>query len=187
MIRLWNNFLGYIKISYPRIPWILLFACILLVVFELLQRTGCLRFNVGNKCSLWSKIALSLTISFIFVLTLFGRTPGDYSYSLIPFASYRRVVDENNLELLLEIIMNIATYIPIGFLLPCCFRYFEKPWRVLVVAIIFALGIELIQGFAKIGHFEIDDVINNILGAGLGLIIFIIVTKTQQRAKGESL
>ena len=187
MIHLWNTFLGYIQISYPRIPWILFFACVLLVVFEVLHRASCLRFKGDCKKSIWLKIPLSLTLSFIFVLTLFGRTPGDYSYSLIPFSSYCRVIDERNVELLLEIIMNIAVYIPIGFLLPCCFQCFAKLWRVLVVAAIFALGIELVQALAEIGHFEIDDVINNVLGAGLGLIIFIIVTKTQQRAKGESL
>ena len=177
MIQLWNTFLGYIEISYPRIPWILLFACIILVAFEVLQKVGCLKFKVNNKCSLWSKIALSLTLSFIFVLTLFGRTPGDFGYSLIPFASYRRALDENNAELVLEIIMNIAIYIPIGLLLPCCFKCFEKPWRVLVVATIFALGIELIQAFANIGHFEIDDIINNILGAGLGVAFFSAVKR----------
>ena len=175
MIHLWNTFLGYIQISYPRIPWILLFACAFFILFALLQRNN-------DKKRICSKAVLSLCCSFIFVLTLFNRAQGDYGFSLVPFASYRTTLAENGVEILLQSLMNIATYIPLGFWLPCCFPYFEKSRRVLVAVLICSVSIELIQGFAKIGYMEIDDTLNNVAGAIIGLLLYRLFVKIKSKS-----
>lgn len=179
MLDLWNMFLGYITISYQRIPWILLFACPFYILFELLQRKKLIEFKQNGKINVMLKIVWGLLCSFIFVLTLFNRTRGYHDFSLIPFESYCIALGENNTEILLQNIMNIAVYIPVGFLLPYCFRYFEKTRRVLVATIICSVSIELIQGFAGIGYLEIDDTVNNVFGAVLGLVLYKVVEKVK--------
>lgn len=183
IINLWNTFLGYIRISYPRIPWILLFACTFFVLFELLQRKGFLQFKQDDKCRLLFKGALSFLYSFFFVLTLFNRPQGNHGFSLIPFESYRIALGENNVEILLQNLMNIAMYIPFGFLLPCCFRYFERAGRVLAATIICSVSIELIQGLAQIGYLEVDDIISNFFGAVLGVLLYKLVVKIKEMVK----
>lgn len=182
MIHLWNTLLGYIQINYWRIPWILLFACALIAVFEVLQRIGCLKFKGERRKSILLEIALALTFSFVFVLTIFNRSQGNREFSLIPFASYRTALVENDAEILLQNIMNIATYIPFGFLLPCCFRYLEKARRVLAAIIICSVCIELIQGIAQIGYLEIDDILNNTFGAIIGLLLYRLFVKIKSKS-----
>jgi len=174
ILNLWNTFLGYIQISYPRIPWILLFACVFFILFALLQRNN-------DKKRICFKVVLSLCCAFIFVLTLFNRSQDNYGFSLIPFASYRTALVENDAEILLQNLMNIATYIPFGFLLPCCFRYFEKARRVLAAIIICSICIELIQGIAQIGCLEIDDILNNTFGAIIGLVLYRLFIKIKSK------
>ena len=172
MLNLWNTFLGYIRISYSRIPWILLFACLFCALFGVLSQKMHMEFKQNRKNTICLLVILSLNCAFIFVMTLFNRLQDNYGFSLIPFESYRAALSENNVEILLQNIINIAMYIPIGFLLPCCFRYFEKARRVLAATIICSVGIELIQWGAKIGYLEVDDVLNNIFGAVLGVLVY---------------
>lgn len=72
---------------------------------------------------------------------------------------------------LVQNIVNVAMYIPVGILLPLCFRYFEKVWRVIVVAAVCSVGIEVAQGELQIGYAEVNAVLNNVIGA---LLIFIM-------------
>ena len=52
------------------------------------------------------------------------------------------------------------------------FRYLEKTRWVLVGTFICSVGIELNQGFAKIGYFEVDDILNNVLGTLFGEMVY---------------
>ena len=66
--------------------------------------------------------------------------------------------------------MNVVMFVPIGLLLPCCFRKFEKNKRIFLTALICSSGIELLQGIFKIGMLETDDVLGNVLGAEIGFL-----------------
>jgi glycopeptide antibiotics resistance protein len=60
-------------------------------------------------------------------------------------------------------INNILVFIPFGALFP------GKRWRALLLtAVLFSVGIEVIQYAFNLGWCEIDDVICNVLGASIG-------------------
>ena len=60
-------------------------------------------------------------------------------------------------------INNILVFIPFGALFP------GKRWRALLLtAVLFSVGIEVIQYVFNLGWCEIDDVICNVLGAAIG-------------------
>ena len=127
---------------------------------------------------------LSLNCSFIFVMTLFRRSGGvDFDFRAKPFESYYIAFAEGGIEVLLQIIINIAMFIPIGFLLPCCFKLYEKYRYVLITAVIASLSIELLQLIFRIGLFETDDVINNVFGAMIGLGIYVVAKKVKNHEK----
>lgn len=73
-----------------------------------------------------------------------------------------------------QILLNIAMFIPIGFLLAL-----KKGWKSIPVALGISLIIELTQLMSRRGLFEFDDVIHNTLGAllGCGLLSFIKMIK----------
>ena len=88
-----------------------------------------------------------------------------------------------NIESLLQIIMNIVMFVPVGLFLPCCFQKFEKNRFVLLGALILSGTIELIQGITKIGMFEFDDILGNVLGAEIGFGIYWILSRSFRKVK----
>ena len=130
-----------------------------------------------KKKSVFFRSMLSIACSFIFVMTLFGRVKGNHGITVKPFESYLHAFSSNNAEQQLQIIMNIVMYIPFGILLPYCFRNLEKCRRVIFIALICSISIEMIQRLFCIGLFEVDDIINNVLGATIGVFIYKLTIK----------
>lgn len=184
MKELYSNFRGYLYLNLPRIKWVLVFGMLFFVVFCILQikayRIQCYKMVRTMLCG----YVLTLNCAFIFVMTLFGRAMGEnYRFALRPFRSYYLAFVENDIEILLQILVNIAMYIPIGFLLPCCFKMFEKCRHVVFVVLIMSLCIELIQGVFRLGLFETDDIMNNMLGMTVGIGIYKLCKFTKERVR----
>ena len=62
---------------------------------------------------------------------------------------------------------NILLFVPFGAIL---YRL-RKHAKVLLVAVAVSVGIEVVQYFMGIGLCELDDVVSNCLGAGMGMLI----------------
>lgn len=181
MSEILKSIQGYLQINIPNIRWIFVFGIIFAALFYLLQVKGHGKQIKSRVASILCWGILSLNCSFIYIMTLSRRRIGEtYRIDLKPFDSYYVAFTEGNMEILLQILMNIAMYIPLGFLLPCCFRLFEKYRYVILVAFCGSLAIELIQLIFKLGLFEVDDVINNTLGAVIGIGLFIIFRRIKR-------
>ena len=103
-------------------------------------------------------------ILFILMETIIGRKTGVGRVELVPFWSY------SHPELRMEIILNSALFMPLGFLLYLCFG--EKlGLRVVIAGFLLSALIELIQLTFKIGVFEFDDMIGNTVGCLIGAVI----------------
>ena len=63
---------------------------------------------------------------------------------------------------------NIIMFIPLGFLLPRVFPKCTSLPRVLLATAAIITAVELIQLFTLVGTCDIDDLILNVLGSGLG-------------------
>ena len=68
-----------------------------------------------------------------------------------------------------EVIMNVVVFVPIGFALGLAFRKL-KGWQAVLVGMGISVGIELLQWFFRKGFADVDDVIHNVLGCGLGYL-----------------
>ncbi len=178
MSELYSNFQGYFKLNIPQIKWVLLFGVVFMILFYVLSRKGYTKHDARPIAIIVSGILLSLSCSFIFVMTLFRRSIGtEFNFRVMPFESYYIAFAEGGIEVLLQIIINIAMFVPIGFLLPCCFKLYEKYRYVLITVVIVSVSIELLQLIFKIGLFETDDVINNVFGAMIGFGVYILAKK----------
>lgn len=186
MIRLYRNFQAYLQLNLPRIKYVLIFGILFLGLYQCAQKNGYTKKckNIGMR--IIRDGLLSLSCAFIFVMTLFGRTIGqERNFEFIPFKSYSNIWVGGNMEILLQILMNIVMYIPLGFLLPCSFKLFEKYRYIILVTVISSVSIELIQAIFKIGLFEVDDIINNTLGAFIGMVIYAVFSKLKKRRIGN--
>lgn len=173
-------------------------------VYEGLMSVFCMGLVVfiawkGLKTGLRYSAAL-LLIEYIFLLfcsTVIFRTTGETrQYDFHPFWSYSRP------ELLVENIMNVVVFIPIGMILGSWFMVHGSWLRVkgsstseatksmtwLMVTVIgcsISISIEAMQFFFHRGFAETDDVMHNTLGCILGYSLWLMVHGSWLRVKGE--
>ena len=112
-------------------------------------------------------IILALVISFTLILrlTILSRLGNYTRHFCPPFSSYKAVFGGSS-KALLEIVGNIVLFIPIGIIFSLIFRWNTK--RSLLFGFVLSLIIESCQWFFWLGSFEIDDLIHNMVGAGIG-------------------
>lgn len=143
------------------------------MMFLVLVKTGYTKYSEKPVSAIISGLFLSFSIAVVIVMTIYGRTPGDkFAFRFLPFDSYIEVFVSGNVEVLLQIIMNVVMFVPVGLFLPCCFKAFEKNRTVFLSTLAASVGIELIQGIARLGMFELDDILGNVLGAEIGYWIW---------------
>jgi len=114
--------------------------------------------------------------------TVFGReTYSEYKYKEFPFWSYLAIYDGKTV-LIKEDLLNVALFLPIGFLL--FFSITRKSWR---IATLSGLGlsvcIELMQLIGKRGTCEFDDVFHNTIGCVIGYYVAWAVMMLYNRVK----
>ena len=172
MNRIWNSFLSYVEISTPDIAWVFVFTVVFYFAFW---------FITKKECNSFFRLMLSFACSLIFIMTLFGRTQGEFEEPHFFFESYRSAFALRTPGQILQLALNVILYIPLGMFLPCCFRLFEKVRYTVLTAFLCSVCIETIQGLFRIGLFEVDDILNNTLGALIGVILYQLVVKVKER------
>ena len=97
---------------------------------------------------------------------------------LIPFHSYREVVNGGNPEILRSNFMNVILFYPAGLLAASLLPRKWSGWLRVVLLILllvgFSAGIEYYQYSYQMGLTEIDDVIHNSMGALIGCVCSLI-------------
>lgn len=185
MYALISNFFGYLQLYTSRIIPILMLGGIVECLFLFLIYKGYIQYKQKSFTGIITGTLLSMSIALIIVMTLYGRRMGmESEWRVVPFTSYIEVFREGNIEVLLQIIMNIVMFVPVGILLPCCFQWFEKNKRVFFFAILFSGIIECTQGIFKMGMFEADDILGNAFGVELGFFLFCLMRKIYRKFVG---
>ena len=88
--------------------------------------------------------------------------------NLILFSSYREAWANLNISTVLFLVLNILMTIPLGLLLPLLDKRFENLKYFLSTTFLIILGIETLQFILKRGIFDVDDILNNLVGALIG-------------------
>ena len=130
----------------------------------------------------------------IIYLTFISREPMPiHHYSINPFGAARRglefggglisgllhgTVKITNWAELRNIILNILLFIPFGYLLPSLFPRLRW-WQVVLLGLAFSLCIELLQQITKLGYADVDDLINNTLGAAICWLCYKLILKDE--------
>ena len=119
--------------------------------------------------------------------TLIGRTVSEEIKAHFDlFWSYREAfswtaegLEVSKPTMLVQIILNVLLYIPLGYLLSFIWgeRFYDAGrwrglWRTVQVGFLCSLLTELTQLVFRLGLFEFDDMLHNTLGAALGYILY---------------
>ena len=132
----------------------------------------------GKKEGIRFAVAFLLTeyVALLLYFTVFiRRSTGVYEYMLMPFWSYRAMLQSTRV-LAQEALMNVAVFIPVGFLAGLMQK--RATWSITaLVGVCISVSVELLQLVLKRGCCETDDVINNTFGCMVGYFILVQIKR----------
>lgn len=154
-----------------------LFVCI--AAFAVLYYFLTYRKKV-KQIKLIGALCAAASCALFLYLAVFSRSPYETGTELVPFWSYvAGVKNYYALDVLLQIVENIAVFIPIGFLLPFLFGKRANKKSVVGFAFLLSAFAEISQLLFSLGVFETDDLFNNTLGAVVGYGLYCSMTSAQ--------
>lgn len=136
-------------------------------------------------------VYLAVLCYFLFIAERMGRTYSErvYHYNLMPlkeiirFWTYRHTL--GFWSVMLNLVGNVAAFIPFGMFLPRLFRPCRRFVVTVVLAFEFSLCVEILQLVWKVGSFDVDDILLNTLGGVLGFFMYRIFVWVKGRAQRQ--
>lgn len=127
MNELWANFLGYLSLYRSYIIPVFVLGIFLTAIVWVLMKKRSTKYTENPFRTLFCSCVLSLSVAVIIIMTLYGRTQGtEFAFRLRLFGSYIEAFGNKNIEILLQIIMNIVMFVPVGLFCPVAFRSLRK-------------------------------------------------------------
>lgn len=169
--------------TIPRMFYVgqLLLLCIGSIAFIIVNRGRAVRNTI--------RLLLFEYVLFIYGVTVFFRKGGSTeSYMLTPFGSYVKMFQGKASDMLFDILVNVALFMPVGFLwgAQSSLNPSKRQWFiVLLLGIGLSTGIELLQLFLNKGCAELDDIIHNTLGCILGFALWLGVARMCKKEAGS--
>lgn len=117
---------------------------------------------------------------FLFFSEEMGRTYSErtYHYNLVPFKEIGRFIRYHRTlgtgTVLLNIVGNVAAFVPFGIFLPVFSARCRKVWFTVFYSFELSLLVELLQLVTKVGSFDVDDLILNTVGGLAGFLIYLL-------------
>ncbi|PLT29587.1 VanZ family protein [Peribacillus deserti] len=125
-----------------------------------------------------SIISILYFVVLFYLLFLSGyrqSVQGTLDYNLVPFRSISRdfnAIDSIHIGLLTNnLVGNILAFIPFGFLAPLLWRKIHNWVRLFLFSFLITFLIEVLQLLFRIGSFDVDDMILNVLGSLFGFFL----------------
>lgn len=133
--------------------------------------------NKGNGMKTFVKVTFVIYLLAVFYITFLSRESSEIRKNLHLFESYINFFIYENDFYLEMIVKNIIMTIPFGIYLPLLFKSFRSGVKVTLAGFLYSLSIELSQYVTGRGLFELDDLFNNTIGAAIGYLLYLIMTK----------
>lgn len=175
-----------------------LYRDIPMAIYEGLLSVLCLGVVIVIACyglkRSWRKIVGQILVGYVFLIycsTVFFRTAADGNrHEFRPFWSYE-AIENGRSELLVENIMNVVVFVPVGILLGLMvngtrFTLMSELLMALMVGMGISLSIEAMQYFFQRGFAETDDVMHNTLGCVIGYGIYMMVASARKALSSKS-
>ena len=120
----------------------------------------------------WKRILLFMAfigyLACVFFVTNFRASRISREVNLHLFRAWREALNNFSQQLWLNVLLNIAMFLPFGFLLPLLGRKFRR-WNVTIpLGFLTSMVIEVLQFLFARGVFDVDDLFCNTLGTVIG-------------------
>lgn len=146
---------------------------------------GLLKDPKNRKRILWCGrvlffLYMACLIYFLFFSERYGRTLSnrEYHYNLELFKEIKRFWTyrkELGLEtVVVNLVGNVGVFVPVGMAVPLLYERFRRFPQVALLSFEVSLAAEVIQLVAKVGTFDVDDLLLNTIGGCIGYVLFIL-------------
>ncbi len=143
------------------------------------------RIYGGERKFPWSKIFLWLLfigyLAVVFFATNFRTSMGRRQVNYHLFRAWLEAWNSFSQQQWLNVLLNIAMFGPLGFLLPLLGRKFRKWYLTIPAGFALSLGLELLQFVFARGVCDVDDLFCNTLGAVMGYFIIMTLLALRDR------
>ena len=136
-----------------------------------------------SKRQTWAAALLGIYGAAVLWVTVFSRDTLQKDPLLFqPFHSFLSIMEQGfSAGPARDLIGNVLLFLPVGCLFPPAF---QRGWKAtLLFGLCACLLVETLQLALHKGFFEIDDMITNTAGAGLGYLIYRLLTAILRRKK----
>ncbi|MCI8508584.1 MAG: VanZ family protein [Lachnospiraceae bacterium] len=132
---------------------------------------------------------MALLVYFLLLSDGFGRMDGysQYRYNLIPFREIVRFIKYweyiDFFSVVVNLLGNVVAFMPFGALIRWVIDRKIRWFQAVGYTFLFSLCVELLQLVAKVGVFDVDDLILNTLGGLLGFIVYYLLLLINRRSE----
>ena len=179
-----------------------MFRIVVAIVFIILTLVVCRRAQKSQSlCDdgrvLWSCVLLWIfAIAWLCAVVYFAfliRQPGDHGgINTEPFWEAKRAFTLlgptilsgfkiTSKALFMDIVLNILLFVPFGMIVPVLFQKLRRIW-VVPLGLLCSFCIEGIQYLTALGMADVDDLINNTIGALLGFLIYLLFIRHSEKS-----
>lgn len=163
-----------------RILLLITLAALSSAILNVLLRKG----KISRKTALLSLTLIVYLLLLFFCIVLGRRSQDYYSFSLELIEPYQRLFQNGTSWDFREVVMNIISFIPIGFLIGCIANRL-KILKGTAAGFAFSLLCEILQFVMRNGYSEIKDVINNTFGAFIGALMCVVLFSIIKKKGGK--
>ncbi len=144
-----------------------------------------------KRVRILGKICFILYVGFIIYFLIFsdwyGRATSameEYHYNLVLFQEIRRFWEYRDqvglFAMFTNLFGNVLIFVPFGFFLPMASRY-RSFFATLFWSFGLSLCVEMFQFVAKVGCFDVDDLLLNTAGGIAGHIVFVLCAAIRRK------
>lgn len=132
---------------------------------------------------------MALLVYFLLLSDGFGRMDGysQYRYNLVPFREIVRFIKYweyiDFFSVVVNLLGNVVAFMPFGALIRWVVDRKIRWFQAVGYTFLFSLCVELLQLVAKVGVFDVDDLILNTLGGLLGFIVYYLLLLINRRSE----
>ena len=138
-------------------------------------------------------IYMIVLVYFLLLSDGFGRMNGqrELQYNLVPFQEIKRfIVYWKTIGVyysLINLAGNVVAFMPFGALIRWVVNQKTHWYQAVGYTFAFSLCVELLQLVARVGVFDVDDLILNTLGAAVGYLFFAVCNYLRRKQYGKKI
>lgn len=126
------------------------------------------------------KYGLAMTLFFIYFFALINITLMEREAGSRTGISFKLFETMGNSRSNAYVVENALLFMPFGFLTASIWRPMRNVVISLITGALCSLIIEVIQMVTERGHFQVDDIMMNCIGAGVGCLCYLLVHIVKQ-------